>query len=83
MTPRARRHPAGGPGSDAPQTFNVPGFSLHRELEALQQAGLRPYDILLGGTRGGAEHLRRVGVTLRGRWLPAAAPDSLPAHAGR
>jgi len=37
-------------GSDAPQTFNVPGFSLHRELEALVTAGLTPYEALRTGT---------------------------------
>lgn len=37
-------------GSDAPQTFNVPGFSTHRELHALVAAGLTPYEALRTGT---------------------------------
>jgi imidazolonepropionase-like amidohydrolase len=37
-------------GSDAPQVFNVPGFSLHRELEAMVAAGLTPYEALRMGT---------------------------------
>jgi imidazolonepropionase-like amidohydrolase len=37
-------------GSDAPQIFNVPGFSLHRELTAIVAAGLTPYEALLTGT---------------------------------
>jgi len=37
-------------GSDAPQTFNVPGFSTHRELNALVVAGLSPYEALRTGT---------------------------------
>ncbi len=37
-------------GSDAPQTFNVPGFSAHRELNALVAAGLTPYEALRTGT---------------------------------
>lgn len=37
-------------GSDAPQVFNVPGFSIHREIDALQAAGLSAYDILRMGT---------------------------------
>lgn len=37
-------------GSDAPQTFNVPGFSTHRELNALVVAGLTPYEALRTGT---------------------------------
>lgn len=37
-------------GSDAPQVFNVPGFSIHRELEAIVAAGLTPYEVLRTGT---------------------------------
>jgi imidazolonepropionase-like amidohydrolase len=37
-------------GSDAPQTWNVPGFSAHRELGALVAAGLTPYEALKSGT---------------------------------
>jgi imidazolonepropionase-like amidohydrolase len=37
-------------GSDAPQTWNVPGFSVHRELAALVAAGLTPYQALKTGT---------------------------------
>ncbi|HZB27043.1 MAG TPA: amidohydrolase family protein, partial [Gemmatimonadales bacterium] len=38
-------------GSDAPQIYNVPGFSIHRELELLVAAGLTPYQALETGTR--------------------------------
>ena len=38
-------------GSDAPQVWNVPGFSVHRELETIVAAGLTPYQALLTGTR--------------------------------
>jgi imidazolonepropionase-like amidohydrolase len=37
-------------GSDAPQLWNVPGFSAHRELAALVAAGLTPYQALRTGT---------------------------------
>lgn len=37
-------------GSDAPQFFNVPGFSIHRELKAMVQAGLTPFQALQTGT---------------------------------
>jgi imidazolonepropionase-like amidohydrolase len=37
-------------GSDAPQTWNVPGFSAHRELGAIVAAGLTPYQALRSGT---------------------------------
>lgn len=38
-------------GSDAPQIFSVPGFSLHREMRAMVDAGLTPYQVLESGTR--------------------------------
>ena len=37
-------------GSDAPQVFNVPGFSLHRELTAIVASGLTPFEALRTGT---------------------------------
>lgn len=36
-------------GSDAPQIFNVPGFSIHDELRMLVAAGLTPYEALATG----------------------------------
>ena len=38
-------------GSDGPQVWNVPGFSVHRELAYLVQAGLTPWQALETGTR--------------------------------
>jgi hypothetical protein len=35
----------------------IVGFSLHREFELLQQAGMRPYDILLASTVNPARYL--------------------------
>ncbi|WP_276504559.1 amidohydrolase family protein [Terrimonas pollutisoli] len=37
-------------GSDAPQVFDVPGFSVHHELRYLVDAGLTPYEALKTGT---------------------------------
>jgi imidazolonepropionase-like amidohydrolase len=37
-------------GSDAPQTWNVPGWSAHRELKVIVAAGLTPYQALRTGT---------------------------------
>jgi hypothetical protein len=37
-------------GSDAPQVFNVPGFSVHHELQYLVDAGLTPYQALYSST---------------------------------
>ena len=37
-------------GTDAPQQFSVPGFSLHRELLRMRDAGMSNYEILKSGT---------------------------------
>lgn len=37
-------------GSDSPQYFNVPGFSIHREMQAMVRAGLSNNDVLRSGT---------------------------------
>lgn len=37
-------------GSDAPQLFNVPGFSIHHEVTGMIEAGLTPLEILQSGT---------------------------------
>jgi imidazolonepropionase-like amidohydrolase len=44
-------------GSDAPQIFNVPGFSAHHELKYLVDAGLTPYEALKTGTVNVAGYL--------------------------
>jgi imidazolonepropionase-like amidohydrolase len=38
-------------GTDAPQQFSVPGFSLHRELVNMAESGMTPFQILASGTR--------------------------------
>ena len=43
-------------GTDAPQLFSVPGFSLHRELAVAEEAGLTPYETLRTGTVAVAEY---------------------------
>ncbi|MGE0587839.1 MAG: amidohydrolase family protein [Cyclobacteriaceae bacterium] len=43
-------------GSDAPQIFNVPGFSVHHELKYLVDAGLTPYEALETGTSNVAKY---------------------------
>lgn len=44
-------------GSDAPQWFNVPGFSLLRELQYMVDSGLTPYEALAAGTVNVARYL--------------------------
>ncbi|GAB3717080.1 amidohydrolase family protein [Spirosoma flavus] len=44
-------------GSDAPQVFNVPGFSIHHEMKYMVDAGLTPYEVLRSGTVNVASYL--------------------------
>ncbi|RRQ48173.1 amidohydrolase [Maribacter algicola] len=37
-------------GSDAPQLFNVPGFSIHHEMAGMKSAGMTPLKIIQSGT---------------------------------
>lgn len=37
-------------GSDAPQLYSVPGFSLQREMETMVSAGMTPYAVLESGS---------------------------------
>ena len=43
-------------GSDAPQQFNVPGFSIHHEMRRMVEAGLTPYEVLRTGTANVGAH---------------------------
>jgi hypothetical protein len=43
-------------GTDSPQLFSVPGFSLHREMSSMAAAGLTPLQILAAGTRNVARY---------------------------
>jgi hypothetical protein len=92
-------------GTDAPNQFIVPGFSVHEELANLIEVGLSPFEAIRAATSGAAEFLkaqnewgrvaeglradlllvegnplqdvgnaaRRVGVMVRGRWIPESA----------
>lgn len=37
-------------GTDAPQQYSVPGFSLHREIRRMEEAGMTPHAVLKTGT---------------------------------
>lgn len=54
-------HESGGRillGTDSPQVFNVPGFSIHREMEMwVREVGMSPWEVLETGTRHVAEYL--------------------------
>ena len=47
-------------GTDSPQLFSVPGFSLHREIRLLTEAGLTPFQILTAGTVNVGRYLHDV-----------------------
>jgi imidazolonepropionase-like amidohydrolase len=38
-------------GTDSPQIFSVPGFSIHREMELYVSLGMTPFEVLSSGTR--------------------------------
>lgn len=46
-------------GSDAPQVYNVPGFSIHHELQSMVDAGLSPFEALQMGTVNVAKYFDR------------------------
>lgn len=46
-------------GDDTPNLFQIPGFSIHNELSAMQTAGLSPYDVLLTRTKRVGEYLHK------------------------
>jgi imidazolonepropionase-like amidohydrolase len=77
-------------GSDAPQVWNVPGFSIHRELTTYVAAGLTPFQALATGTRNVAVHtgtLQRAGTIEAGKRADLVLLDGNPlqdiTHTGR
>jgi imidazolonepropionase-like amidohydrolase len=66
-------------GSDAPQIFNVPGFSLHHELGFLVAAGLTPFEALSTGTTAVARFLgTNTGTVETGRDADLVLLDANP-----
>jgi imidazolonepropionase-like amidohydrolase len=59
-------------GSDAPQIMNVPGYSVHQELQHLVASGLTPLEALQTGTVNVA---RFFGEDDRGRIAPGQVAD--------
>lgn len=49
-------------GSDAPQLFNVPGFSIHHEIQGMLRAGLTDLEILRTGTLNPAVYFDQTDV---------------------
>ncbi len=48
-------------GTDAAQSYHIPGFSIHEELVMLVEAGLSPYEAIEAGTRNAAEVMGKSG----------------------
>ena len=66
-------------GSDSPQVFNVPGFAIHRELDALVSAGLTPFEALRTGTVAVDEFLHsNTGIVAVGRAADLVLLDANP-----
>jgi imidazolonepropionase-like amidohydrolase len=45
-------------GTDAPQQFSVPGFSIHREMAVMVKSGLTPYQVLNSGTKNVGDYFK-------------------------
>ena len=45
-------------GTDAPQIFSVPGFSIHEELKRMAETGMTPYEIFKTGTYNVGEYFK-------------------------
>lgn len=50
-------------GTDAPQLYSVPGFSIHRELSKMAESGMSNYDILKSGTTNVGSYIKTLGVS--------------------
>jgi imidazolonepropionase-like amidohydrolase len=68
-------------GTDAPQQFSVPGFSIHRELRRMRDAGMTTEQILASGTRNVGEYFKtadRFGTVAPGQRADLLLVDADP-----
>jgi imidazolonepropionase-like amidohydrolase len=68
-------------GSDAIQTFSVPGFSIHNEMGAMVRSGLTPYQVYVTGSRNVARFFHRekdTGVVEVGKIADLVLVDANP-----
>lgn len=45
-------------GTDAPQQFSVPGFSIHRELPIMVEVGMTPFQVIASGSRAVGQYFQ-------------------------
>lgn len=70
-------------GTDSPQLFSVPGFSIHREMQAMAEAGMTPFEILRSGTANVGAYFQRYdtfGTVGVGRRADLILLNSNPLH---
>jgi imidazolonepropionase-like amidohydrolase len=68
-------------GSDAGNIGTLHGPALHREMELMEQAGMRPFDVLLAATRHAADVMGKgneVGILAKGRVADIVLLDEDP-----
>jgi imidazolonepropionase-like amidohydrolase len=65
-------------GSDAPQIYNVPGFSIQHEMQSMANAGISNFKILQSGTINPAKFLGKSGTF--GQVTEGAAADLILLH---
>jgi imidazolonepropionase-like amidohydrolase len=68
-------------GSDAVQTFSVPGFSIFNEMQAMARSGMKPYDIYVTGGPNVARFFNRepeVGTVAVGKIADLVLVDADP-----
>ncbi|MBM3762656.1 MAG: amidohydrolase family protein [Acidobacteria bacterium] len=71
-------------GTDAPQQYSVPGFSIHREMKVMAEAGMKPYDILRFGTASVGDYFKTkdaFGMIATGQRGAAVLLDANPLEA--
>jgi imidazolonepropionase-like amidohydrolase len=68
-------------GTDAPQQFSVPGFSVHREMRFMADAGISKYEVIRSGTVNVGEYFRaqdRFGAIAPGQRADMVMLDANP-----
>ncbi|MGH7471197.1 MAG: amidohydrolase family protein [Longimicrobiales bacterium] len=68
-------------GTDAPQAYSVPGFSLQREMETMVAAGMTPFQVLQSGTINVAKYYKidsEAGTVAAGRRADLLLVDGNP-----